>query len=62
MLHRIDVTILDVAGIIDLIPDQMFPEPPLPDATLVTRSAHGADALMLRQLPRESLLDQPPAQ
>ena len=37
MLHRIDVTIFDVADIIRLVPDKMLPKPPLPDAALVAR-------------------------
>jgi hypothetical protein len=48
VLHRIDIAILDVASIIRLIPNEMLPKPPLPDATLVARSAHIADPLLFR--------------
>jgi hypothetical protein len=61
MLHRVDIAIFDMAGIVGLVTDQMLPEAPLPDATFVSSQANGIEPLALRQRPREAALDQPPA-
>jgi hypothetical protein len=41
VLDRIDVAILDVTRVVRIVPDQMFPEPPLPNPTLTARDATG---------------------
>lgn len=56
MLNGIDITILEVAGIIQLIPDEMLPESMLPDPTFATRNPYGTAALALRQAPRKMRL------
>jgi hypothetical protein len=49
MFDRIDVTILNVASIIRLIPDEVFPKSPLPDAALATLLAYTPRTLMRRE-------------
>ena len=61
MLEWIDIAIFDVADIISLVAEQVFPEPALPDAALVACDANGVKPLPLRQRFRERALDQPPA-
>ena len=61
VLEWIYITIFDMARIISLIADQVFPEPALPDAALVACGANGAKPLPLWQRFREAALDQPPA-
>ena len=62
VFHWIDVTILNVAGIVRLIPDEVFPKSSLPDTALPTRPTCAAHALLLRQRLCKARLDQPPAQ
>src|SRR5437868_10664079 len=61
VLEWIDVTIFDVTGIVCLVPDQMLPEPSLPDAALVACNSNGTKPLLLWQRFREATLDQPPS-
>jgi hypothetical protein len=61
MLHRIDVTIFDVAGIIRFIPDEVFPKSPLPDTAFASVPAYMAQAFLPRERLCKSRLDQPPA-
>ena len=49
MLYRIDITVLDVSGIIVLVTNQMLPKPTLPDAALLVRNTGGAEVLRLRK-------------
>ena len=60
MLHRIDVAIFDVTGVIRLIPDQMLPEAALPDAAFVAFDPDGAEPFSFRMRPCEAALDEPP--
>ena len=62
VLDRIDITIRDVAAEIVIIPDQVFPEPTLPDASFATRNAHRASQLSLGNGFGKGDLDKPPAQ
>jgi len=48
VFHRVDVTIFDMAGVIGLIADQMFPEAALPDAAFVACYPNGAEPFPLR--------------
>jgi hypothetical protein len=61
VLERIDVAILDMASIVGLIPDHMFPEPPLPDAALAAHLADGAQPFLFRQRFGKAALDQSPS-
>src|SRR4029077_20447999 len=61
VLEWIDVAILDMAGIVGFIADQVFPESPLPDATFVTCEANIAAAFLLWQQPCKAAFDEPPA-
>ena len=45
VLERIDMAILDMAGVISLIADKMFPEPALPDATFAARNSRTGSRL-----------------
>ena len=42
VLHRIDHAIFDVARVVGLIPDQVLPEPALPDAAFTAPDTDGA--------------------
>ena|SRR5882672_4251783 len=48
MLHRVDVTIFDVASEVCLIADQVFPEAALPDAAFVASRPDGAESFSFR--------------
>src|ERR1700751_3166220 len=61
MLDRIDMAIFDVASIIGLIADQVFPKTALPDAALIAREANCAPPLLFRQRFRKTALDESPA-
>jgi hypothetical protein len=41
MLDWVDVAILDMPRVIGVIPDQVLPEPSLPDAALIARLPNG---------------------
>jgi hypothetical protein len=60
VFHRIDVTILDVTGIVRIVSNQMLPKSPLPYASLGPLSANGGETLVLRQSLRKSRLGQSP--
>lgn len=60
VLERIDVAIRDMACIVGLIPDRMFPEPPLPNAALAARLPNGAQPFLFRQRFGKAGLDQSP--
>jgi len=61
VLHRIDVTVLDMPSVIGFVANEMLPEPSLPDATLTARQANRAQSLLFRQRLRETSLDQAPS-
>jgi hypothetical protein len=61
MLHRIDIAIFDVADVIRLIPDEVFPKSPLPDTALTAGSAYITQAFSLRKYLCEARFYQPPA-
>jgi hypothetical protein len=48
VLHRVDVAIFDVAGIVSFIANQMLPEAPLPDAAFVAFDPNGTQLFPLR--------------
>jgi hypothetical protein len=61
MLHRVDVTIFDMAGTISFIANQMLPEASLPDAAFAALDPNRTHVLLFRQGLCEVHLDQPPA-
>ena len=61
VLQRINVAILDMTGEIGFISDQVFPEPGLPDATLITSRLDAGKLFTFGQRFCKSTFDQPPA-
>jgi hypothetical protein len=59
MLHGVVPTILDMRCHIAVVPDMMFPKPPLPNPALLPRDMARPHS-PLRQPARKSRLDQPP--
>ena len=62
MFYGIVMDVIDVPRKINLIPDLMFPIPPLPDASLTLGLAAGTKMLAFYHPPREPCLDERPAQ
>ncbi len=61
MFYGIVMNVIEVPRKINLIPDLMFPIPPLPDASLTLGLAAGSNVLVFCQPPREPGLDERPA-
>jgi hypothetical protein len=49
VFHWIDVAILNMASIIRIVPDEVFPKSPLPDTTFAFVSAYMAQAFLPQQ-------------
>src|SRR3546814_13911187 len=60
MLHRIDVDVVHLRMQVRLVPDQVFPVAPLPNAALGLGQAAGAAAFDTRNRARKPRLDQAP--
>ncbi len=58
MFYGIVMDVIDVPRKINLVPDLMFPIPPLPDAALTLGLAAGSNVLVFCQPPREPGLDE----
>jgi len=56
----IDIAIFDVAGVVRLIANQVFPKSTLPDATLMARNTDRAQPFLFWQAARKAALDQSP--
>src|SRR4051812_9772974 len=61
MLHWIDVAIFDMARVVRFVPNQMFPESPLPYPAFLACEPNGAEPFPFRQRSRKTAFDQPPA-
>jgi hypothetical protein len=60
MVHGIAMNVIDVLCKINLIPDLMFPIPPLPDASLTLGLAADSNVLAFYPSPREPGFDERP--
>ena len=60
MLDRVVPTIPDMRGHIAVVPDMVFPKPPLPNPAFLPRDVARPQSA-LRQMPGKSRLDQTPA-
>src|SRR6185437_7263000 len=61
MLHRIEMNIVHVRGIIAVVTDRVFPEPMLPNPALFTPDHDYGSLLHRRKSPRKRGFDQAPA-
>jgi hypothetical protein len=49
VFHRVDVAVLDVPGVIGVVPNQMLPKASLPKSALAARLSYWRQILAFRQ-------------